>query len=234
MNKKDLNQLAQLVYKEWQDDPNVLGVRIGFKRRGNSILPNPALCFTVRRKYGSVKEIRAAGSKPIPEEIEGVQTDLYAIRITGSTKWAGGRGEKAYSPLVGGCSTAPLPTLTLSFPIHGGTLGGVCYQGGKPMAISNGHVWTNDLGCDIVQPAMPVKKFLTSTLELLACGPLIAYIAEEAAPSALTAGLATAAAAVWAWAAAADDKDPPPPRAGSHPPRLSGRDDAGGNGQVRG
>ena len=162
----------------------MLNVWVGFKRRGNSILPGPALCFGVLEKHERVKDIRAAGSKPIPKVIEGVQTDIYSLKGTASAYWTSYRWTEAQDTLVGGCSTAPLTYSPLmGFPIHGGTLGGICYQGGELMAISNGHVWGDRLGCEIAQPDLPLKQFGWAVLELLTCGPIPAYIATDSGPS---------------------------------------------------
>ncbi len=204
---KELDALVERLQAEWQDDPNVSFVWLSHKVRGGRLVEGPTLCFAVRRKLASEEEIRAAGSRLIPSEIEGVQTDVVVMAGTG-LYWAGSRGRRRMSPLAGGVSSAPLGSI-LPFPTRGGTLGGVCYyQDGREMALSNAHVWGFDLGCDIVQPIIPASQFGTATLELLTCGPLIAYLVELAVPSVLTTVLTTAAAAAWIAAAAADAKDP--------------------------
>jgi hypothetical protein len=197
------------VAQEWRDDPNVVGVGFGVKIRGGEWVPGPTLRFTVRDKYATDEEIRAASSRPIPEQIEGVATDVVVIEATPSNLPTGSRGTHIEEPLKGGTSTAVLGGF-LSFPTGYGTLGGVCIHNGddKLMALSNAHVWGFDLGNDIVQPFIPVGEFVEAGVKLLTCGPVISFLSEGRPPSGLTTVLTAAAEAAWIAAAASDVKDP--------------------------
>lgn len=205
---EELMALAERVAAEWQNDPNVVGVGFGGKERGGVWVQGPALRFTVRRKLDNEEAIRAAGSRPIPAQIEGVPTDV-AVVVARPSGFVGSRGTHIESPLKGGVSTSVLGSF-LPFPTDGGTLGGVCIQNvkNKQMALSNAHVWGSDIGSDIVQPSKPIGKFISAGVELLACGPIISFLAEGELPSGLTAVLTAGAAAAWVAAAASDAKDP--------------------------
>jgi hypothetical protein len=209
MTGEELMRLAERVAEEWRNDPIVLGVGFGIKERGGERVAGPALCFTVRRKYASEAEIRAAGSRPIPDEVEGVATDVNVVEQTASKMPVGNRGTSVQEPLAGGVSTAVLGGF-FSFPTGYGTLGGVCTHDsdGKLMALSNAHVWGSDIGSDIVQPFVPVGEFVEGAVKLLTCGPVVSYITEGELPSGLTAVLSAAAAGAWVAAAASDVKDP--------------------------
>ena len=139
MADRELEALAERVQAEWQHDPNVSFVWLSHKVRAGRLVEGSTLCFGVRRKFTNAEEIRAARSRPIPPEIEGVQTDVVEVSCTASF-WAGKRGVQGVSPLKGGVSSAPLGSI-LPFPTGAGTLGGVCYGAdGRPMALSNAHV----------------------------------------------------------------------------------------------
>jgi hypothetical protein len=208
MTGQELMALAERVAEQWKDDPNVVGVGFGLKERAGQPVPGPSLCFTVRRKLATPEEIQAAGSRPIPSQIEGVQTDLNVVHGAPAAMPTGSRGTHIEEPLKGGVSTSVLGSF-LSFPTGYGTLGSVCFRDdGKLMALSNAHVWGSDLGSDIVQPFLPTGEFLEAGVKLLTCGPVISFLAEGKLPRGLTAVLTGAAAAVWAAAVASDVKDP--------------------------
>lgn len=209
MEPDELEELAKRVDEEWADDPNVVGVGYGVKVADDEYTEGQALRFVVREKFQTESEIRAAGSEPIPESIEGVPTDVVVNDATTSIGSfpVGDRGTTIEEPLRGGVSTSPLGDF-LPFPTGYGTLGGLCYQDGDLMALSNAHVWGDEMGADIIQPFLPIGEYVEATVKLWACGPLIAYLSEGETPSGLTTVLAGAAAAAWTAAAASDWKDP--------------------------
>jgi hypothetical protein len=211
MTGEELMVLAARVDEQWLDDPNVIGVGFGIKERAGQWVEGECLCFTVRRKFVTEEEIRAAGSRPIPAEIEGVLTDVNVVEAVPTGQFpTGSRGTRIEEPLKGGVSTSVLGSF-ISFPSEGyGTLGALCIHNptGKQMALSNAHVWGDDIGNDITQPFLPVDEYIEAVVKLLACGPIISYIAEGTLPSGLTAVLTAAAGAAWVAAAASDAKDP--------------------------
>lgn len=209
MNGKELRELAIRVEEQWKDDPNVIGVGFGFKHRQGKRVGGPALRFTVRSKYPTDEAIRTAGSSTIPDEIEGVATDVNVVETTADgTFWAGKRGRKIQEPLRGGVAIAPLSGL-VPIPTSAGTLGAVCFYNddGRLMALSNAHVLGNEIGCDVIQPQIPTTEIVTAEVEVLACGPL-AYVGDPVVPSGLTGILAGATAASWYATTLADQKDP--------------------------
>ena len=206
MTGEQLMALAIRMTEEWKDDPNVIGVGFGGKERKGQWVAGPALIFTVRKKLNTEKEILSAKSRPIPDKIEGILTDVIVVDDMVPSFWSGDRGTHIEEPLKGGVSTASLVGF-LPFPTNGGTLGSVCYYNdGRLMAISNAHVWGDGLGKDIVQPVSPTSKFIEAGIVLLACGHLTLFIAEDL--SGLTGVLTSAAGIAWMAFAAADFKDP--------------------------
>ncbi len=219
MREEELDALLERIKKEWEGDSNVRTVWVGHKVRAGALVDGPTLCFGVRCKYSSEEEIIAAGSKPIPSAIDGVQTDLWTI--SGKDNLLAGvviglvkidslpkRWSESENPLKGGLSTTSLGAF-LPFPTTGGTLGSICFykDDGRPMALCNAHVWGYDLGCEIVQPIIPVRNFLGATGKFLGCGPLT-FLTEEVAPSGLTGVLTGAAAITWMIVITADAKNP--------------------------
>jgi hypothetical protein len=210
MTGEELMTLAARIDKQWQADPNVVGVGFGVKERAGKWIAGSCLCFTVRRKFATEDEIQTAGSRPIPAEIEGVFTDVNVVDAVQTALPTGSRGTRIEEPLKGGVSTSVLGSF-ISFPIEGyGTLGALCIHNptGKQMALSNAHVWGKDIGNDITQPFRPVGEYAEAVVKLLTCGPIISYISEGILPSGLTTILTAGASAAWIAAAASDAKDP--------------------------
>jgi hypothetical protein len=193
-----------------KDDPNVLCVGFGLRRRGGKPEYEVCLVYHVFKKFKKVEEIESCGSGLIPKEMQGYPTDVVEVqegRPAGSP--TGDRGSRIENPLVGGTSTTVLSDWH-SFPTGYGTLGGLCFDEntGEALALSNAHVWGMDVGKDVIQPWMPVSEYLEATIKLLACGPIISYILDTTVPSPLTAGLTAGAAAAYIASIASDMEDP--------------------------
>lgn len=197
------------------DDPNVLCVGFGLRRRKGKIVEEVCLTYRVYAKYTKESEITAAGSKPIPKEIHGYPTDVLLIRESRPYECpddpgmpTGDRGARQENPLVGGTSSTVLSDWH-SFPTGYGTLGGICFDRntGDELALSNAHVWGEETGRDVIQPWMPVDEYLEATVKLFLCGAT-AYLFDLVVPSPATVALGAAAAGAWIAACASDQEDP--------------------------
>lgn len=191
-------------------DPNVVTVGYGLKEVGGRVTFAAALKYHVRRKLERAEDIAAAGSEPVPAEVDGIPTDVVvAVVDRPDAAPTGDRGSRIENPLMGGTSTTVLSDWH-SIPTGYGTLGGICFDNAtdEAMAISNAHVWGTDTGKDVIQPWMPTAEYLEAVVKLLACGGFVSFLVDTTLPSPLTAGLAAAAAGAWVAAAASDAEDP--------------------------
>ena len=196
-------------------DPNVASVGIGLKFVEGKPTLRACLQYRVRTKLPTEAAVREAGSSPVPAEVGGYPTDVIEWTIDrpaacpGSKSPTGDRGSDRENPLVGGTSTTVLGDFH-SFPTGYGTLGGLCIDAasGAPMALSNAHVFGDDIGNDAIQPWLPTGEYLEATVKYLFCGGPLAHLFFWTAPSPLTAILTGAAAAAWIAAAASDAEDP--------------------------
>ena len=214
----DRAPLAEIATSETQRlarDPNVALVGIGLKFVGGRPMLEAALQYHVRTKLASEEEIRGAGSEPVPREIAGYKTDVLEWVMTrraacpGSSSPTGDRGGSQEDPLVGGTSTTVLGDFH-SLPTGYGTLGGICFdtESGSAMALSNAHVYGDDLANDAIQPWLPTSEYLEASVKYLFCGGPLAHLFFWTAPSPLTAILTAAAAGAWVAAVASDAEDP--------------------------
>jgi len=197
------------------DDPNVLCVGFGLRRRKGKIVEEVCLTYRVYSKFTKESEIKAAGSKPIPKEIHGYPIDVLLIKESRPSQCpddpgapTGDRGSRQENPLVGGTSSTVLSDWH-SFPTGYGTLGGICFDRstGDEMALSNAHVWGEETGKDVIQPWMPVDEYLEAAVKLFLCGAT-AYLFDLVVPSPATIGLGAAAAGAWIAACVSDEEDP--------------------------
>lgn len=213
--REPLAAVAAAEARRWAADPNVACVGIGLKFVEGKPTLQAALQYHVRAKLPDEAAIRNAGSAPVPGEVGGYLTDVIERGIDrpaacpGSKSPTGDRGSDRENPLVGGTSTTVLGDFH-SFPTGYGTLGGVCVDAasGAPMALSNAHVYGDDLGNDAIQPWLPTGEYLEATVKYLFCGGPLAHLFFWTAPSPLTGILTGAAAAAWIAAAASDAEDP--------------------------
>lgn len=207
--REALRRTLQRLAAEYADDPNVVTLGFGLPFRGDELKTDRAILFWVRRKYTTARQVEAAGSRPIPAEIDGFPTDVQEFR---DRRAAGDRDEIAYDPLVGGVATSNAEGHIYWF--NGiGTLGLLVRDAtdGTPMALSNWHVWADggDEGDDIIQPAHPTGgDHVEAVTKVAACGPLVTSLIEWEVPSPLTWGLYGGAAAAAIAAAASDLRDP--------------------------
>ncbi|MGO8926415.1 MAG: hypothetical protein ACLQU3_05930 [Limisphaerales bacterium] len=204
--------MAESEHRRLSGDPNVLAVGYGVRVRGGKPVMEACVQYHVRKKLASAAEARKLGTKWIAQKAGGYPTDVIESKTFRPAKNdgppTGSRGSQIENPLIGGTSTTVLSDW-YSFPTGFGTLGGICFDNitNDAMAISNAHVWGQEVGAECIQPWMPTGEYVGASLELLTCGPA-AFIVNGTVPSPLTAGLAAAAAAVWVAAAASDAEDP--------------------------
>jgi hypothetical protein len=199
------------------DDPNIVTVGYGLKIVKGKPHIRTAIQYHVIEKLGSKKSIVAAGSTMIPKEVEGYETDVLPVEIgkpatcPDSNSPTGERGSRQEDPLVGGTSTTSLSDFH-SIPTGYGTLGGICFDAATgsadAMALSNAHVYGDNIGADVIQPWLPGSEYLEASLKYLFCGGPLSHLFFWTAPSPLTAILTTAAAGAWIAAIASDAEDP--------------------------
>ena len=195
-------------------DPNIVSVGFGLKFVGGKPTMEVALHYYVHEKLGA-DAIKQRGSVAVPSQVEGYKTDVLPWTIArasacpDSHRPTAERGSRREDPLVGGTSTAILGGFS-NILFHYGTLGGICFDAGNgaSMAISNAHVWGDDLGTEAIQPFPPVSDYVGGAIEWLACGGPLSHLFTWTAPSPLTDILTGAAAACWVAAAASDAEDP--------------------------
>ena len=102
MNRlEDLEATLKRVVAEYGDDPNIETIGFGLRQREGEFAGERAIVFYVRKKYASERQIRAAGSSPIPGEIEGYPTDVQPF-VVRRAQAAGDRDDTQYDPLLGG------------------------------------------------------------------------------------------------------------------------------------
>lgn len=208
---EDLEATLKRVVAEYGGDPNIETVGFGLRQRGGEFGGERAIVFYVRSKYPSERQIRAAGSRPIPGEIEGYPTDVQTF-VVRRAQAAGNRDETQYDPLLGGPRSSNAEGHIYWFN-SAGTLGILVRDAadGSPMALSNWHVWADggDVGDDIIQPGHPTGgDHVEATAKVALCGPLLTSLIEWEVPSPLTWGLYGGAAAAAIAAAASDYRDP--------------------------
>lgn len=138
--------------------PNVVGVAVGYKRKGGAVTDQPSVVVLVQKK---VPLAQLAPGEAVPPEVEGVPTDvvevgtLKALEALAQAPDLGDRRQKV-RPACPGVSIG-------HFRITAGTLGAVVYdqETGERLILSNNHVLANSqtprgrraaLGDPIYQP----------------------------------------------------------------------------------
>jgi hypothetical protein len=207
---QQIKDIVQRLRQEYEGDPNIQTVGWGLARRSGELKDGISIIFYVKNKLPSERSIRAAGSKPIPEEIEGFKTDVQLARMRPTQ--AGDRDEIKYDPLRGGVASSNAEGHIYWFNSYG-TLGVLARDNvsGQAVALSNWHVWGDggDTGDKIIQPGHPTAGDHVEAIgKVLACGPLLTSLIEWEVPSPLTVGLYGGAAAAAIAAAASDYRDP--------------------------
>lgn len=213
-DRKLLVEVADDEARRLADDPNFLSMGIGLKFVKGKPQLSAALQYYVRAK-APAEELEQLGTAMIPGEVGGYPTDVIQVVIDeelacpSSKLPTGTRGSEIEDPLIGGTSTSTLGTLH-SFPTNYGTLGGICFDAvsGDAMALSNAHVYSEDIGVEGIQPFLPTEQYLGAAVNWLTCGGPLSHLFFWTAPSASTVLLDMAAATAWLAFAAADAEDP--------------------------
>ncbi|MCC2318642.1 hypothetical protein [Cellulomonas chengniuliangii] len=205
-----IQDVAARLRHEHASDPTIQTVGWGLPRRGGALADDLSIIFYVTEKLPSARSIEAAGSAPIPAEIDGFPTDVQVVRLRPAA--AGDRDEEEYDPLRGGVATSNSENHTVWFN-GSGTLGVLARDNatGAAVALSNWHVWGDggSEGDQIIQPGHPTGgDHIEGTGKVIACGPLITSLIEWEAPPPLAGGLYAGAAAAALAAAASDYRDP--------------------------
>lgn len=212
--RKSLADVAAEESKRLATDPNFLSMGIGLKFVKGKPQLSAALQYYVRAKVAR-DEVEKLGTELIPEEVGGYPTDVIQVQIRRMLACppqnppTGDRGSEIENPLVGGTSTTTLSSFH-SFPTGYGTLGAICFDAvsGDAMALSNAHVYGDEIGAEGIQPWLPTDEYIGAAIKWLTCGGPLSHLFFWTAPSAATAILDTAAAVAWAAAAASDAEDP--------------------------
>lgn len=213
-DRKTLAEVAAEESRRLADDPNFLSIGIGLKLVKGKPQLSAALQYYVRAKASS-DALDKLGTAMIPNQAGGYPTDVIQVEIARTLACppqnppTGDRGGEIENPLVGGTSTTTLSSFH-SFPTGYGTLGGICFDAvsGDAMALSNAHVYGDDIGAEGIQPWLPTDEYVGGAIKWLTCGGPLSHLFFWTAPSAATAILDVAAAAMWTIALAADAEDP--------------------------
>ncbi len=210
-----IEEVAAAESRRLASDPNVACVGFGLKFVRGKPTFEVAIQYHVRAKLASDDAIRQCGSQPIPKNVEGYKTDVLPwviVRRTAcpsSNSPTGDRGSRTEDPLVGGTSTTVLGDFH-SFPTGYGTLSGICFDSstGEAMALSNAHVYGDDIGNDAVQPWLAGGAYAGGAFLWLICGGPLSHLFFWTAPSPLTGILTGLAAGAWIAGIASDAEDP--------------------------
>jgi hypothetical protein len=207
---QQVKDIVQRLRQQYASDPNIQTVGWGLARRGGELKDGISIIFYVKEKLPTERSIRAAGSKPIPGEIEGFKTDVQHAQMRPTQ--AGDRDEIKYDPLRGGVASSNSEGHIYWFNGYG-TLGVLARDNfsGEAVALSNWHVWGDggEVGDKIIQPGHPTAGDHVEAIgKVAACGPLLTSLIEWEVPSPLTVGLYGGAAAAAVAAAASDYRDP--------------------------
>ncbi len=207
---RQIKDIVERLRQEYAGDPNIQTVGWGLARRKGELKDGISIIFYVKNKLPTERSIRAAGSRPIPSEIEGFRTDVQLSEMRPTQ--AGDRDEIKYDPLRGGVASSNSEGHIYWFNGYG-TLGVLARDNvsGDAVALSNWHVWGDggEEGDQIIQPGHPTAGDHVEAIgKVIACGPLLTSLIEWEAPSPLTAGLYGGAAAAAIAAAASDYRDP--------------------------
>lgn len=212
--RKPLREVAAEEARRLAGDPNFYSIGVGLKFVEGRPQMSAALQYYVRAK-APAERLKELGTEPIPAEVGGYPTDVIQVEIhrmltcPDSSKPTGDRGSRIENPLAGGTSTTSLSSFH-SFPTGYGTLGGICFDAvsGDAMALSNAHVYGDEIGAEGIQPWLPTAEYVGAAISWLACGGPLSHLFFWTAPSPLTVILDTLAAAAWIAAAASDAEDP--------------------------
>jgi hypothetical protein len=208
-NPKDVTrgeEIAARVGKQYAGDPNVITVSLGLKVKGGVVQTDRlVLTFFVRDKL-TIDELKAQGLTPIPEEIEGMPTDVEPTKMRALGKALPARRQRR-DPLLGGIAIG-----NSNRQWRYGTLGCIVFDdvSGEAKALTNEHVLvhTNEgqQGDPVIQPAPPrLEDFIDLDFTPTCCpvGPI--FFIELAGPvSGFLSWLAVIAGVV----ALSDERDP--------------------------
>src|SRR5512140_1216765 len=78
---QQIKDIVQRLRQEYEGDPNIQTIGWGLARRSGELKDGISIIFYVKNKLPSERSIKAAGSKPIPAEVEGFKTDVQLARM---------------------------------------------------------------------------------------------------------------------------------------------------------
>jgi hypothetical protein len=201
-----VEEIAARLREEWKDDPNVAQIAPGLKVAGGRARPDGlVLTFFVWQKH-TPAELAGSGSRPIPEEIEGIPTDVEPTAARPLASALEKRRERR-DPLLGGIAIG-----NGNIQWHFGTLGGIVFDNATGVAkgLTNEHVlvFSGDgrTGDPVIQPAPPrVEDFIEIDFTPDCCpvGPI--FFVETGGP---VSGFLAWCAVVAGVVALADVRDP--------------------------
>jgi hypothetical protein len=116
---------------------------VGYKIKGGKLTEDVGIIAYVSKKQDEAK-LRALGVEPIPKHIEGVVTDVQAIRFFPQIS-----DDSRHRPIEGGIAAIRYPS------IYVGTLGLIIRKGKKLYGLTNNHVGANE---DVLGIVPPVAK----------------------------------------------------------------------------
>ncbi|MEO9893112.1 hypothetical protein [Aurantibacter sp.] len=207
-----LNNLIRKLRFEYSTDPNIKHISWGLGKSKGKLNKGVCIIFTVHQKTNSEKVLTALRTHKIPNEIEGVPTDIQVGNAMKLSSAVGSRGDVIADPLNGGWTSSNADNHIIWF--NGwGTIGLLCTDNetGDLMALSNWHVWADggEEGDTIIQPGIPrTGDNVEGVAKVLACGPILTSILEWESPDPIALGLYGGAAALAIAAALSDYRDP--------------------------
>ena len=214
--KPTVEQLTAIVNRlraEYANDPNITHIAWGLPHRGSDLQSDIAIIFQVKEKLRSDAQLASAGTRRIPDRIDGIPTDVQA-QTTDRVDGILSSRDNLADPLNGGWMTGTYSGHTFWWGgSGGGTIGALCRDNatGDTMGLSNWHVWADgfEAGDNILQPATPEGgDYVEGTIKVAACGPLITSLIEWEWPDPVTGALYGGAAAAAVAAGLSDHRDP--------------------------
>lgn len=196
-------QAKERVERDWLRQPNATGIGVAYKQSRGVSTAVIAVTFYVEEKL-SPSELRRRNLTPVPDNIDGVPTDVVVLPRMRPTSASGSRADKK-DPLVGGISIG-----TANRPFWRGTLGSIVFDraSGAQRVLSNEHVLDAAIGEKVIQPApIGLDDSIEVGFQLDICSP-IHFFRLDTPNTTLGTILAAGAVAAATAAALSDAVDP--------------------------
>lgn len=134
-SKKETQQIAKIIQKrrpELVSKHRIRQTAVGYKMKDGKLTDDVGIIVFVSKKQDESK-LRSLQIEPIPKDIEGIVTDVQAVRFFPRMA-----DDARYRPIDGGIATIRYPSEYV------GTLGLIIRKGNKLYGITNNHVGANE------------------------------------------------------------------------------------------